>query len=100
MLGAGAVLAQGDYRAGPVAAADPPGQLAVLLVGAGEDFGRVRDQRDQVGHLALDLGHRVEQAGRVGSLGDADVEADVGAPVLGEVLDLGRHLGDQLLEPG
>ena len=45
-------------------------------------------QRDQVAHLALDLGHLGDQARRAGGLGDADVEADVGAPV---VLEVGRR---------
>ena len=66
-------------------------QAAVLVVGAGQDLGRVGDQRDQVAHLTLHVGHRAEQPRRPGGLGDADVEADVGAAVLLEVLGA-RHL--------
>ena len=73
--------------------------FAVLLVGAGEHLGRVRDQRDQVGHLRLHVGHRGDQARRAGRLGEADVEAQVGAAVLLEVLGLRRHRLDQLVEP-
>ena len=47
---------------------------------------------------ALDLGHRRDQPRRPRGLGDADVEADVGAAV---VLEVGRrgHPLDQLVEP-
>ena len=46
-----------------IALAHEPHQLAVLVVGAGQNLLRVRDQRDQVAHLALDLGHRGDQPG-------------------------------------
>ena len=64
-----------------------------------EDLRRVGDQRDQVAHLALHVGHRADQARRARRLGDADVEADVGAPVVLEVSRPRRHPLDQLLEP-
>ena len=99
VLGALEVLALHARGARAVALAQRLEQATVLLVGAGEDLGRVGDQRDQVRHLALDVGHRAEEPRRAGGLGDADVEADVGAAVLAKVLDLGRHLRHQRLEP-
>ena len=68
-----------------VAAAQQARPARVLGVGAGQHLLGVGDQRDQVAHLPLDLGHLGDQARRVRGLGDADVEADVGAPVLLEV---------------
>ena len=50
-----------------------------------QDLLRVRDQRDQVAHLALDLRHRGHQARRCGCLRHPDVEADVGPAVVLEV---------------
>ena len=97
MLGALDVVAHQPHRPRGVAAAKQPHQAPVLVVGAGEHLLGMGDQRDQVAHLALDLGHRRHQVGRAGGLGDADVKADVGAAV---VLELGRirHLLDQLVE--
>ena len=73
-------------------------QPRVLLVGAGEDLRRMGDQRDQVAHLRLHVGHRAQQPRRLRRLDDADMEADVGAAVLLEVLELVVHLRDQLVE--
>ena len=56
------------------------------------------DQRDQVAHLALYLGHRGHQSGRTARFRDADVEAHVGAAVALELH--GRvHMLGQALEP-
>ena len=55
------------------------------------------DYRDQPAHLALDLGHRLDQAWRAGGLGNADVEADVGEAVVLEILRR-RHPVDQIVE--
>ena len=73
-------------------------QRRVLGVRVGQHLLGVGDQRDQVAHRALDLGHLDHEPGRARRLGDADVEADVGAAVVLEVLGLG-HLLDQLVEP-
>ena len=72
----------------------------MLIVGAAEHLGRMRDQCDQVGHLPLGLGHRGDQAWRTRGLGNRDMEPDIGAPIPLEFIDLGRHLGDQSVEPG
>jgi hypothetical protein len=92
------VLAHLPHRLRSVALAQGLAQAAVLLVGAGEHLGRVGDQRDQVTHLRLRVGHRAQQARRLRRLGETEVEADVGAAVLLEVLHLPGHLPDQLLE--
>ena len=90
------------WRISEAAASESPArqqhdQLAVLLVGEGEHLLGMGDERDQVAHLALDLGHLGDQLRRAGGLGDADVEADVGAPVLLEV-GRARHPLDPRLE--
>ena len=54
-------------------------QPRVLRVGPRQHLGRVGDVGDQVGHRALRLGRRGDQRGRAGRLGEADVEAHVGA---------------------
>ena len=71
----------------------------MLRVGPRQHLRRVRDVADQVGHRALGLGHRRHQRGGAGGLGQPDVEAHVGAPVGGEVVERGGHLGDQRVEP-
>ena len=73
-------------------------QPPVLLVRVQQHLRRMGDYRDQVAHLTLHLGHLADQAGRSGGLGDADVKADVGAPVLLEPARV-RDLGHQLDEP-
>ena len=50
---------------GAVALAQRLDQARVLLVGAGQDLGRVGDQRDQVAHLRLHVGHRAQQPRRL-----------------------------------
>ena len=80
-----------------VALAQQPDQFAVLVVGAGQHLLGMGDQRDQPAHVALDLGHRRDQARRARCLGDADVEADIGAPVVLELIR-GCHLLHQLVE--
>jgi hypothetical protein len=74
---------EADGAAG-VAAAQERDQAPVLLVRADQHLLRMRDARDQVAHLPLHLGHGGHDPGRMGGLGHADVEADVGAPVLVE----------------
>ena len=50
-------------------------------------------------HLALHLGHRGHQTGRVAGLGEADVEAHVGPPVVLELRPLGRrHLVREVVQ--
>ena len=71
-------------------------QPRVLRVGPRQHLGRVGDVGDQVGHRALGLGHRRHQRGGAGRLGQADVEAHVGAPVGGEVVELRGHRVDQV----
>ena len=58
---------------------------------------RVRDSLDQIAHLALDLGHRDHEPGRVAGLRKPDVETHVGAPVDLEARALGE--GHVLGEP-
>jgi len=69
----------------------------MLLVGAGQHLLRVGYEGDQLAHLPLHLRHRADQPGRGSRLRNADVEADVGPPV---VLEVGRagHLLHQLVE--
>ncbi len=75
-----------------VALLQQPHQPPVLRIGVGEHLLRVGDQGDQRAHLPLHLGHRGDQPRRVGRLGHADVKADVGAAVIGEVPGRGHPL--------
>ena len=68
-----------------VALAQQRDQLAMLVVGARQNLLGMRDPRDQLAHLTLHLGHLGDEVRRVGSLGDADVKANVGAPVILEL---------------
>ena len=77
---------------------DQPHQLAVLRVRVGEHLVGVSDQRDQLAHPPLHLGHLPHEPWRVGRLGEPDVEADVAAAVGLEVVAGVGHPLDQVVE--
>jgi hypothetical protein len=83
-------------RIAPVQTVDEPGMLSV---GPCQDLRRMRDQRDQITHRALGLGHRRHQRGRARGLREPDVEQDVGAPVGREVVQARGHHGNELVQP-
>ena len=99
VLGARAVLAHDAHGRGRVAAPQERDEPPVLLVRARQHLVGMGDALDQVRHLALHLGHRGHDHRRVARLGQADVEAHVGAAVHLEARSFREaHLLDEAVE--
>ena len=98
MLGTPHVLGHLARRARLVVVAHGGEQAAMLGVGGGQHLGRVGDERDQAGHLALDLGDRADQTRAAGGLRQPDVQAHIDLAIGPEVVPEGIDRRGELVE--